>query len=251
MSIKQIYTFKVNKTKEVEESEIIKNEAGEEIKQVKKVKKETPVEFCIKKPTRSLFDDAELYYGIKLAESIKAGMLTKTSMLKKYDGDGGIFTKGEEDVLNKLVDLLKDKQRALNELVYKEEEGKTLTDQENQDKGILQDEITFVKNQMIEMENSKSALFDQTAETRARNKSIVWWILHLAYKKDGENFTPLFGEGGFESRLKKYDELEESDDEFWQKVLLKYAYLVSFWYSGKIMTEEDFKAVENYYDSLS
>ena len=251
MIIIQIYTFSVNKIEEIEEVEILKNESGEEVKQLKKVKKETPVYFSIRKPTRALFDDAELYYGIKLAESIKAGMLTKTSMLKKYDGDGGIFTKGEEDVLNKLVDLLKDKQKALNELTYKEEEGEVLTDQQNQNKSILQDEITFVKNQMIEIENSKSALFDQTAETRARNKSIVWWILHLAYSKNEENFTPLFGEGGYESRLNKYDELEESGDEFWQKVLLKYAYLVSFWYSGKIMVEEDFKAVENYYDSLS
>ena len=247
---KKIYSFFVNRLEEVEEEDVIKNEAGEEIKQIKKVKKQIPVEFFIKKPNRILFDEAELYYGIKLAESIKAGMLTRTSMLKKYESEGGIFTKSEEEVINKLMETLKDKQKALAEIEYKEkDEGKELTDQEKQDRDLIEAEARILKNQLIDFENSKTSLFDQTAETRARNKAIVWWILYLAYKKEKDKFFPLFGEGSFNDRLEKYDEIEDQGDEFWQKVLLKLAYLVSFWYSGKIITEEDFKAVEEYYDA--
>jgi len=247
---KKIYSFFVNRLEEVEEEDVIKNEAGEEIKQIKKVKKQIPVEFFIKKPNRILFDEAELYYGIKLAESIKAGMLTRTSMLKKYESEGGIFTKSEEEVINKLMETLKDKQKALAEIEYKEkDEGKELTDQEKQDRDLIEAEVRILKNQLIDFENSKTSLFDQTAETRARNKAIVWWILYLAYKKEKDKFFPLFGEGSFNDRLEKYDEIEDQGNEFWQKVLLKLAYLVSFWYSGKIITEEDFKAVEEYYDA--
>ena len=249
---KKIYSFFVNRLQEVEEEDIIKNEAGEEIKQIKKVKKDIPVDFFIKKPNRILFDEAELYYGIKLAESIKAGMLTRTSMLKKYESEGGIFTKSEEEVINKLMETLKDKQKALAEIEYKEkDEGKELTDQEKQDSLLIDAEIRILKNQLIDFENSKTSLFDQTAETRARNKAIVWWILHLAYKKENDKFYPLFGEGSFDDRLRNYDEIEDEGDEFWQKVLLKFAYLISFWYSGKIITAEDFKAVEEYYNTTT
>ena len=34
-------------------------------------------------------------------------------------------------------------------------------------------------------EADKTSLFDQTAETRARNKTVFWWVLNMSYH-DGE-----------------------------------------------------------------
>jgi hypothetical protein len=74
----------------------------------------------------------------------------------------------------------------------------------------------------------------------------MWWILFLSYKKEGDNYTPLFGEGTYEQRIKKYDEIEEGEDEFLKNILTKFAYFVSFWYSGKAAKPEDFKVIEDY-----
>ena len=42
------------------------------------------------------------------------------------------------------------------------------------------------------------------------------------------------------------EELEEEGDEFLKKVMNKFAYFVSFWYSGRASKQEDFKIIEDY-----
>ena len=89
MKDKWLYEFEVFDKKEIEEVEVSKNENGEEVKTTKKTIKPVSVKFKIKKPTRSLFEEAELFYGVKLAEGIKAGMLTRPLLAKRYSNDGG------------------------------------------------------------------------------------------------------------------------------------------------------------------
>ena len=71
---------------------------------------------------------------------------------------------------------------------------------------------------------SQAALFDQTAETRARNKTILWWILHLSYLQEGNDYKPYFGDGSLENRLERYDVYEEEGDEFDEEVIRKLIY---------------------------
>ncbi len=56
---------------------------GNEIKQFKTIKKETPVKCAIKKPTRGLYEEGELFYSVELSKYIQAGMLTKTLLAKR------------------------------------------------------------------------------------------------------------------------------------------------------------------------
>ena len=81
---------------EAEEAEVSKNENGEEIKTIKKVKKNLSTKVIIKKPTRALFDEAELFYGVKLSEGIKHGLLTRPLLAKRINNDGGIFSDEEQ-----------------------------------------------------------------------------------------------------------------------------------------------------------
>jgi hypothetical protein len=245
MNFKELYTFKTIKEEVKDVIETSKNEKDEEIKIVKQEKVSNSIEFALKKPNRSLFDEAELFYGVKLAESIKAGMLTKTLMLKKYDNDGGIFTKNEVDRIKDLLVLLAESQRELIEL---EEKNKNLKfSKEDEEKSlILNQKIDSLKSELVEIENNKNNLFEQTAENRAKNKTMMWWVLNLAYQKVGENFIPFFGEGNYEQKLRKYDELEEGGDEFVKKIMTKFAYFISFWYSGRASKKEDFETIEKY-----
>ena len=50
----------------------------------KEVEKEVKRDFFVRRPNRKLYDDAELYYAVKLSEGIKAGLLTKALLEKRW-----------------------------------------------------------------------------------------------------------------------------------------------------------------------
>ena len=94
--MKWVYKFNINRKKEVEVTETKTGENGEEITTKKKEEKIVPIQFAIRKPNRKMHDDAELFYGVKLSEGIKAGLLTKTQLAKRYDNDGGPFSSDQK-----------------------------------------------------------------------------------------------------------------------------------------------------------
>jgi hypothetical protein len=55
--------------------------------------------------------------------------------------------------------------------------------------------------------------------------------------------------GVYEEKLTQYDEYEEEDDLFWNESIRKLAYYVSFWESGQVETEEDFKSIDKMFVS--
>jgi rRNA maturation endonuclease Nob1 len=240
---KYLYEFTVNKESEVEEIESSKNEKGEEVKTIKKVKSNVPVYFRILKPNRKLFDEAELHYGIKLSEGIKAGLLTRSLLAKRYQNDGGAMSESEKQryatLYIELYKLQNDLQRLEVNLdkLNKEDQTKKITD--------LLNEINSAKKELQEIENYHSTLFDQTAENRARNQTIMWWVLQLSYiSENNKDYQPFFGEGNYDKKIEKYDEIEEKDDIFFREILAKLAYFISLWYMGKANKFEDFKNLE-------
>lgn len=243
--LKFLYKFNETEIVEKEQIEESKNDQGEVVKTIKTVKEEKPVEFAIKKPNRVLFDDAELFYGVKLAEAIKAGMLTKTLMIKKYEKDGGIFTENELERIKNILEALAETQ-AKFDILEKTEEAQELSEEDKKEKENLQNMLKSLRLELMEVENNKNNIFEQTAENRAKNKMLMWWILQLCYRKEGEIYSPLFGEGSYEQKIIKYDEIEEGNDKFLKRVLTKFAYFISFWYAGKATSEEDFKNVEEF-----
>lgn len=240
---KYLYQFIIEKEKEVEEIESSKNDKGEEVKTIKKIKSNIPIYFRILKPNRKLFDEAELFYGIKLSEGIKAGLLTRSLLAKRYQNDGGAMSEPEKQryatLYIELYKLQSDLQRLEINLdkINKEEQTKKITDLLNQ--------ISLAKKELQEIENYHSTLFDQTAENRARNQTIMWWVLQLSYiSENDKDYSPFFGEGNYEKKLEKYDEIEEVDEFFSKNAMSKLAYFISLWYMGKANNFEDFKNLE-------
>lgn len=236
--MKTIYEFAINKEGIVKETEESVNEAGQKVTITKDVTTQVPHNYFIKKPTRALFDEAELFYGVKLSEGVKAGLLTRTLLNKRYVDDGGILA---DKTKNAEADAYKDLYDAQNEL-------QRLTSLEEKDrpeyfvtkKEELETKITVIKNSLTELEVQKESLFDNTAETRARNKVITWWILFLSYyEKNGEK-QPFFGEGDYEARMNRYDEIFESEDPHLVKAANAFIYFISFWYVGRANSKEDF-----------
>ena len=79
-------------------------------------------------------------------------------------------------------------------------------------------------------ETNFSALLNHTADTRAQNKVITWYLLNLTHiEKDGET-TPFFPGETFEDKKLDFYEKEESEDALFTLVYDKLTAFISFWY---------------------
>ena len=235
--------FKLLKEENVEETETSVNDKGEEVKTTKNVKKPVEKTFVVKKPNRSLYDEAELFYGVKLSEGIKAGLLTRALLAKRFNNDGGILSDGERDKFAGLYMGLFEKQAKLQKLELRD--SKELTSEEAREKELLIEELGSAREEIQEFEMAQAALFDQTAENRARNKTILWWVLQLSYEKVGDDYVEVFKWKGFEERLAEYDKFEELEDDFLDEMLKKFSYVVSFWFVTKADTKEQLDVLLN------
>jgi hypothetical protein len=244
---KYLYEFVLNKTVESEEVISSKNEKGEEVKTIKKINKEEPISLRIIKPNRKLFDEAELFYGIKLSEGIRAGLLTRSLLAKRYQNDGGAMSEPEKQRYSLLYIELYKLQNELQRLQVNLE--KLSKEEQTQKIGDILNQVSVTRKELQEIENYNSTLFDQTAENRARNQTILWWVLNLSYiSEDKKEFTPYFGEGDYNKKIAKYDEMEEEESLFSKEIMAKLAYFISLWYMGKATDFEDFKNLENLFN---
>ena len=236
--MKKLYEFTIEKKAIVKEKTESENEKGEKVTVEKEVEKSVPHKFFLKKPTRSMYDEAELFYGVRLAEGVKAGLLNHALLAKRYNNDGGIFSEDQiDDFSNTYFELLHD-QTDYQQLAIKSDER---NEDENKRFEDLEKKMSTNRRKLQAYEADKASLFDQTAETRARNKTVFWWVLAISYKEteDGKS-DPIFGTGSFDDMLAEYDKMEEHEDEFFSDLLQKLVYYVSFWYAGRAATTEDF-----------
>jgi hypothetical protein len=236
-----LYDFLVKKTIEKKETEVIKNDKGEETETTKTTKEEVAVTFKLKKPNRRLYEDADLFYGIKLSEGIKAGLLTKSLLAKRYSNDGGFLSEPEKDKYAQLYMTLFEQENELQRLQINLEE-KTGKERSEKVREITV-KMLQTRRELQEFELAQQSLFDQTAEVRAKNQSIMWWLLSLSYFEEDEKDLPVFGEGDYEDKLSKYDEYEDIDDSFWNEAVKKLAFFISFWESGQAANREDFDEI--------
>ena len=246
MSKKWLFDFEVIREVVEKEETTSKNDKGEEVTVKKDVVSKKPVTFRMQKPNRKMYENGELFYAVKLSEGIKAGLLTKPLLAKRYKDDGGPLSDDEKSHYAELFYEMAKKQDDLEKLKLNLEN----KDKETRERaaGELMADILQLREELQEYELAQSSLFDQTAENRAKNQTIMWWVLNLAYEKTGETrHAPVFGEGSYEEKLDKYDELEESDDPFWTEVVKKFAYFVTFWYLNGISNQKEFEEVEKLY----
>lgn len=229
--MKIIYRFNVNKLETVE-LPVEKEIDGKLTKVLEKQEKTVPVTYVIKKPNRADHDEAELFYSIRFSEDVRKGVLTRSEIIKRFANEDTTIKKVYEDYAAKEVEFQK---ISLQEKTPENLAKKTKS--ENELLGILIDIQTFELN--------KSSVFEHTAENRARNKTIFWWILNLAYKQEGDKFTPLFDGKDFIEKQSVYDKLSETEDNHLKEVLEKFFYFVPAWYTGQANTEEDFKKLES------
>ena len=242
--MKTMFEFDIFQEKEIEKVDISTNEKGEEVKVTSKVKSTVPVKLAIKKPTRSLFDEAELFYGVRLSEGIKAGLLTRALLAKRFNNDGGVLSDEEQKEYNDLYLEFFNLQTEFQRLSIKEEAIRT-EEEKKQIQNVIA-KMNDAREKLQKYEMAQANLFEQTAENRARNKTIMWWVLQLSLiQGDDKKFKELFQDGTYEDKLKRYDEIEESESGVEKIAIQKLLYLISFWYIGRAASQEEFEKLLN------
>ena len=237
--MKKLFDFRIPKVIKETKSETSKNDKGETVTVEKEVEVHKSQKVFLRKPNRSLYDEAELFYGVRLSEGIKAGLLSRALLAKRFSNDGGVLS---EDEKNRYADLYLKLYENQLEVDRLSSLGKKRNKKQEEKLSGLISQVAVMRRELTDFEMSQSSLFEQTAENRARNKTILWWTLHISYFVDDEgNESPVFKGDDYDAKLKVYDEIEESEDEFDEELLSKLLYYISFWYVGKVNSEEDFR----------
>ena len=237
--MKRIYEFTVNKEETVKEETIEKKKDGTEVTTAKDIKKEVPHKFFLRRPTRAMTDEAELYYGVRLAEGIKAGLLTRALLEKRFENDGGTRSDDENAEYKEIIEKLQGFHREQSKILDVDEKKRTPVQRKRLKE--LGSEIKPTRRALRDLQLVEDSLYEETAESRARNKVILWWMLHLAHTEEGKEETEFFGKGSFEERLERYDEIDEGEEFFEIVVARKFAYYVSFWFVGRPNTQKEFQ----------
>ena len=255
---KWLYAFPLERKSQIEVEET-REENGEEIVVKKKKDITETVEVYLKRPTRKMYDDCNLFYSVEISKGVKLGMMTRAMIAKRYKNDGGGLSREEqEDFGRKYNDLmLKEREFQIVQLNLQEDE--TLSLEERQDKlKNLVEEIEEIKADMEKYEVAAESLYEHTAEARAARRTNMWWLFFLTYvkfkndEKGGiDDFTPFFEGKTFDKKSEFYEKLEETiaetDNEFGADLIEKASYILAAWNGGNAKTYEDFQRV---HDSL-
>jgi len=242
---KYIYTFNIEKVAKISEKrqEKYTDENGVEKERTitEMVEKTIPVEIAIKLPNRKQVQEAEMVYSIEMSKCIKQGILTKTMLLNKYSDTGGLVNEKDSTELNSNYEKYYGLQVELANLNLKPESERT-----EEDKQLInekQSDLIEIRRTIVERETSYLNLFNHTADTKAQNKSILWYVLTLSFYKDSSknhtDYVPIFPGKTFEEKEEVLFSLEDKDDEIYSKAYNKLASIISFWFfTGKVDKEE-------------
>jgi len=239
MDPKTLYQFTLDKEVETEkESKRTNKKTGEVTITKRKVKEKKPIEVQIKRPSRRELEEAELEYSIEMSKCIKRGILTKAMLAKKYSDTGGLFS--EEDA-EKYQELYKNALDLQNEYVRLDSATKKTQKQKDRLEKVKK-EVAITKKDIVEMESTFSSLFDHTADVKAQNRLILWYVLHLTrvYNEDDDTFELYFTGDDFSEKIKAYHKLEESEDEFYFALINKVTTILAFWFFNQASSTKEF-----------
>lgn len=246
MKKKIIHQFTVKVKKEVEQNstEEVKDEETGETKEVTKTETVTeavPHDIIIYEPSRRQIEDADMEFSVEISKCIKRGILTKAMLAKKYSDSGGLLTEEDSNSLMRLYRELSETQDSLARLKVKKEK----TDKDKEREGSLTESFADLRKEIVDLETTYQTVFNHTADTKAQNKTILWYMLNLSYVKSGDSEpVPLFEGSNDEQKQDSYYIMDEKGDDIFDLAKEKLMTFVSFWYFSQNPTKEDFDNLE-------
>ena len=196
--------------------------------------------FYIAKPSRTLKQMGEIEYAKQLAIFVKSGLLPKAAWNTILDNLGGTVSDSEA----KDYVTAKKKFFELSLELNKLEQVDNPNDEQKSKSLELKEGIEIAKKDIQAFELEQIYIFENTAEAKARNMTIQWWLTQISYKNENEKF---FKGDTFDAKLDWYDELDADDenDEYVIKIGQRFNYLITLWFLNKISGWQDFIAVDS------
>jgi hypothetical protein len=221
---------------EFDAKNVIKKDDGSQETIIKK--------FALLKPNRRLREDGELFYAAETSRFAKAGVLPKAAWGTILSNGGGSISDQEREQYGTLLLRFRDLSFELQTILIKGEGERSETEKLRSDE--LINDLDDIRKDIQNFEASQIAIFENTAEAKARNRTILWWVMNLSYAKNGEDFKPIFKGETFEEKLLEYDSFEEEENkyEFLLGVIRRITYLTTLWFLGRVETNEDFEAFD-------
>jgi hypothetical protein len=196
-------------------------------------------DFAILKPNRRIREDGELFYASETSRFAKAGVLPKAAWNTILSNGGGTVSESDREEYGRLLIEYRDKSFDLQSILIKTQGQRNEQQQTEFDR--LTTDLEEIRRKVQAFESTQINIFENTAEAKARNRAILWWVTNLSYKLVEDKFVPIFDAPTFEARLDKYDEIEQADnEEFLLLVLRRITYLITLWFLGRVEKDSDF-----------
>ena len=209
---------------------------------VKEKRKETnKVEhvFVIKQPTRRQMEDADMEFSVEMSKCVKQGVLTKAMLMNKYSDTGGMLSESDAKKLSEMYGRLGEMQTEFTQLNI-QSNNKTSEDRRKE----ITQKMADLRKAIATAETNFSALLNHTADSRAQNKVITWYLLNLSYIEKNGELEQFFEGETFEAKKDFFYSLEEVEDELLSIVYDKLTAFVSFWYFSSSSSTQDFEDLE-------
>lgn len=245
--MKEIYSFDVER--QIESSKpVMKGKVESVEKTIKKVNHKV----VFAKPSMSMIEEAEFFYGQKFNELINSGFYTKAMLNKKMGDIGGLASKVSVEGLQKAIMDNIEASRVIEFYGSSKDLSGEQKDKLKEAKMIF----TSTRSQVMDYEQAMRSQFSQTADVKAEQKLIEWLVFNLSFfeeEVDGKKqFFPLFEGDAFEEKRSVYLELCENIEDidnpnlFKAKAIFDEAFKVlvriaSIWYNKIAETPEDIK----------
>lgn len=192
----------------------------------------------LKKPSRVESEEIEIFHAAIMSAYMNAGVQTIASVDKYYsDNVGGPMPKTDE---KELIELRRQ--------LYKKEEELIKATIGEEDKMKLYQEIVDLNEKIRSFNSYYSQIYENTAETKARNKTIDFCLLNFSYYQEGDGeikkLFPSKEENPRKRMIKQFEEYEKLEEgengEFWSKAIDKLIFGFTIWYLNAAENREDF-----------
>ena len=210
--------------------------------ETREVVEKTPVRVTLRKPTRTQLEDGDMFYSIWLNKYIKMGLLTRAMLAKQHLDVGGSLTEEEKQRYAQLYVRLYEKQQAVQRFGLKSPQERSNDENERLAKAV--EELGVIRKELTDFEAVQASMFDHTADIKARNKTITWYLLHLTNVTEGDSdddeSRPLFAGETYDDKYESYMELDETDDPVYLASIDKLSSLTTIWYMSGVSSQDDF-----------
>ena len=154
-------------------------------------------------------------------------------LAKQYGNQGGVWSEKEQKMYAELLFKMHKKQVEVQQFSILGDNGKlSKRQQEKLEKSTR--EMAEAKRELTEYEMIQNSLFDHTADIKARNRAIMWYILHMSYFVEGDSdeapFEVLFEGDDYKTKYESYEVKEEAGDELFEKCIDKISSIITIWY---------------------